>query len=224
MRSLTAWCVMTAGVLFGIAGSASAQTVAPPPAEEKGYVEAFAQSAFGNVTSQSYGGEVGVTIHPHLQVFGEFGIIRNVATTGLSANASLIAGALATLQSAAVDFTVKEPVTFGAGGVRYLIPTTTKLQPYVLAGGGAASVKKDVKFSAGGADITSSLASSPYYTVLGSDLAGTVSKPMITAGGGVVWHVASKLRVDLGYRFGRIMTETTGTNVSRAGVGLGITF
>ena len=199
--------------MLALSGAAYAQTT-----DAKGYIEAVGQSAFGNVTSQSFGAEAGYFITPNIGVYVEGAQVRDTAPSSLGAAAQKIAGPLG------IAYSVRQPVSFGGGGIRYAFNGTDKLQPYVLAGGGAASVKKDVKFSAGGADITSSLASSPYYTVLGSDLAGTVTKPMITAGGGVVWHVASKLRVDLGYRFGRIMTETTGTNVSRAGVGLGITF
>ena len=48
---------------------------------DRGYVEGVAESAFGNVTSQSFGAEVGVTVRPDLQVFGSFGHVRDVATT-----------------------------------------------------------------------------------------------------------------------------------------------
>jgi opacity protein-like surface antigen len=115
-------------------------------------------------------------------------------------------------------------VSFFGGGIRYAFTGYGKLEPYVLGGAGAASVKRDVKFTAGGVDITSSLGSAPYYTVLGTDLTGTLTKPMFTAGGGVAYHATSLLRVDLGYRFARIMTDTSGTNVSRAGIGIGVTF
>ena len=47
---------------------------------DHGYVEGVIQSAFGNVTSQSYGAEVGFTVRPNLQVFGEVGRVRDVAT------------------------------------------------------------------------------------------------------------------------------------------------
>jgi opacity protein-like surface antigen len=222
MRSLMAWCVMAAGALLLVSGNASAQALAPAPAEGKGYVEAFAQSAFSNVTSQSYGGEVGVTIRSHLQVFGEFGIIRNVATASLGTSASVIAGALTQLQPAAVDYTVKEPVTFGAGGVRYLIPTMTKLQPYLQAGAGIAKVKNDVVFKLGGTEAPASVLAQ--YVTIGTDLSGETTKPMITFGGGVVWPVWQQLVVDLQFRFGRILLEDEAVNVGRIGLGIGVRF
>ena len=97
------------------AATVRAQT---PAAEDRGYVQAVAESAFGNVTSQSYGAEAGFTVKPNLQVFGSFGHIGNVATDNLSTAAQSIAGALSQLQLGTVSFSVKEPATFFVGGVR----------------------------------------------------------------------------------------------------------
>jgi len=199
--------------MLALSGAAYAQTT-----DSRGYVEAVAQSAFGNVTSQSFGGEAGYFVTPNIGVFVEGGQVRDASPSALGAAAQRIAAALS------IGFSVREPVSFFGGGIRYAFTGYGKLEPYVLGGAGAASVKRDVKFMAGGVDITSSLGSAPYYTVLGSDLTGTVTKPMFTAGGGVAYHATSLLRVDLGYRFGRIMTDTSGTNVSRAGIGIGVTF
>ena len=74
MRSFV---VLTAGMLtFGSVAHAQSTV----QGASVGYVEAVAQSAFGNVTSQSYGAEAGVTIFPNLQIFVEAGQTRNVAT------------------------------------------------------------------------------------------------------------------------------------------------
>jgi opacity protein-like surface antigen len=199
--------------MLALSGAAYAQTP-----DSRGYVEAVAQSAFGDVTSQSFGGEAGYFITPNIGVFVEGGQVRDAAPSALGAAAQKIAAALS------IGFSVREPVSFFGGGIRYAFTGYGKLEPYVLGGAGAASVKRDVKFTAGGVDITSSLGSAPYYTVLGTDLTGTLTKPMFTAGGGVAYHATSLLRVDLGYRFARIMTDTSGTNVSRAGIGIGVTF
>lgn len=200
--------------------AAQAQAAIAAPASDRGYAEAVAESAFGNVTSQSFGAELGVTVRPALQVFGSFGMVRDVATTEIGTSASAIALALAQLQPAAVSYSVKEPATFFVGGARYRIPVTSMLKPYISGGVGLASVKKDVKFQIGGADASSTLAQ---YVTLGSDIAGDESKAMFTVGGGVVWPAWRQLIVDLHYQFGRISTETPIT-VSRAGIGLGIRF
>jgi opacity protein-like surface antigen len=203
-----------------VASAAGAQTPATATPPDRGYVEAVAESAFGNVTSQSFGAEVGVTVRPDLQVFGSFGNIRDVATSELGAAALTIAGALSQLQPASVGFSVKEPVTFFVGGVRYRIATASKLKPYISGGVGLASVKKDVTFTLGGADAAGTLSQ---FVTLGSDVSGDESKLMFTLGGGVVYPVWHQMIVDLHYHFGHISTETAIT-VSRAGLGLGITF
>ena len=206
---------------FGLSGVARAQSA--PPTSSKGYVEAVAQSAFSNVTSQSFGAEVGVTIVPNVQVFVEGGQVHNVATADISASAQAVAGSLSQTQ-ANVLYSVKQPVTFGVTGVRFIVPMVGKVQPYVMGGGGVAKVKQDVTFTVGGTDVTSTLAQAPYNVQLGSDLSGTFTKPMLVLGGGVVWPAWQQIIVDFQYRYGRIFAEDGGINVSRAGIGIGVRF
>jgi opacity protein-like surface antigen len=212
-------CAVALALMLTAAQAASAQTPAVAP-RDLGYVEVVAESAFGNVTSQSFGADVGFTVTPALQVFGAFGNIRDVSTTEIGASATTIAAALTQLQPGAVSYSVKEPVTFFVGGVRYRFTTASKLKPYVSGGLGIASVKKDVKFLIGGADASSTLSQ---YVTLGTDIAGDESKLMFTLGGGVVYPVWNQVIVDAHYQFGRISTDTAIT-VSRAGIGLGIRF
>jgi opacity protein-like surface antigen len=213
---------IAAVLLSTFTGAAYAQTPAPAaqPAT-RGYAEVVAQSALGNVTSQSFGGELGVTIVPNIQVFLDAGRVNNVATADISSSAQLIAGALSQTQ-ANVLYTVKQPVTFGVAGVKYLITMASKAQPYVMVGGGVAQVKQNATFSAGGVDVTSTL---PQLGVqLGSDLTGSFSKPMFVVGAGVTWPVWHQFAVDFQYRYGRILADDGGINVSRAGIGLGVRF
>ena len=202
--------------------TAFAQTAPATQDEDRGYAELQLHSAFGNVTSQSYGAEIGVTVRPQLQVFVEVGMVRDVATTDIGASAQLIAGFLSQTQSN-VAFKVKEPVTFGAAGVKYLIPTASKLRPYVLGGFGIASVKQDVAFTVGGTDVTSSLATT-YGVQLGTDLSGSFTKPMLVFGAGAQYPAWRRLIVDAQFKFGRIFAEDSGINVSRAGIGVGVRF
>jgi opacity protein-like surface antigen len=207
--------------MLTVATAVNAQT--PPSAAaqpDRGYVEAVAESAFGNVTSQSFGAEVGVTVRPDLQVFGSVGKIRDVATTEIGTSAQTIALALATLQTGAVSYSVKEPVTFFVGGVRYRIPSTMMLKPYILGGLGVATVSKNVQFLIGGVDASSTLAQ---FVAIGTDVSGEETKLMFTLGGGVVWPAWRQLVVDLRYQYGRISTDTAIT-VNRAGIGVGVRF
>jgi len=222
MRSLL---VLMSGaiVLSGVADAQTRTTAAPPsPAVEKGYVEGVAQSAFGNVTTQSYGVELGATVRPDLQVFAEFGKIKDVADTTFTGGASTIASALSRLQPAAVGFSARRPVIFVAGGVKYRPPTMLKVQPYVLGGFGFATVKNDVAFTLGGAE--TSAAALTQYVTFGSDLSGQSTKPLLTLGAGVTVPIWQTLVLDFQYRFGRIFADEQGITVNRAGVGFGVRF
>jgi opacity protein-like surface antigen len=213
-------CVALAAGMLALAGVASAQTPASTPAPDQGYVEGVFQSAFGNVTSQSYGAEFGFTVRPNLQVFGEVGKVGNVATSSIGAAAQSIAGFLSQTQ-ANVAYQVKQPVTFGVAGLKFIVPTDGTLRPYVLAGGGVANVTQDVSFTVGGTDVTNSLPS--FGVTLGTDLSGSFTKPMLVLGAGAMWPW-QRLVVDLQYRFGRIFAEDEGINVNRAGIGIGVRF
>jgi opacity protein-like surface antigen len=181
-----------------------------------------ADAAFGNANSQAYAGEAGFTVMPNVQVFVEGGRVNNVAGAAVGAAAQLIVIALGQTQSS-VGVSVKEPVTFGVAGVRYLIPVTgTKLQPYVMGGIGIAKVKQDVKFTVGGTDVTAGL--QQFGVQLGTDLSGDFTKAMLALGGGVAVPVWERVVLDLHYRYGRIFAPDQGINVNRAGIGLGVRF
>lgn len=202
---------------FALAGAARAQSPVQPTAPSRGYAVAVAQSAFGNVTSQSFGGELGVAVWRGLDVFVDAGLIRDAAPAPLGANAQKVAGAIASVAGSA-EFHVKQPVTFGVAGVKFVVPMTgSRLEPYVLVGGGIARVKRDVTFTTAAGDVSQ-------YVTVGTDLSGSETKPMLSVGGGVgvpVWHA---LVIDLQYRYGRVFTSDAGLNVSRAGVGIGVRF
>jgi opacity protein-like surface antigen len=203
---------------LALSSAAQAQSAAPA---SRGYVEAVAQSAFGNVTSQSFGVELGVGIVQNVQVFADVGYARDTASTELGAAAQVIASFLSQTQTG-VSFSGKQPVTFGVIGLRYAFAASSKVEPYVLGGAGLAQVKKDVSFTVNGTDATSTL--SQLGVVLGTDLSGSETKAMLSLGAGVVWPVWQKLIVDFQYRYGRVFTSDQGLNLSRAGIGIGVRF
>ncbi len=200
-------------------GVANAQTNAP--ATSKGYMEGVAQSAFGNVVSQSFGAEMGVRVAAPLEIFVEGGRMRDVAAPDIGVAAQQIAGFLSRTQTG-VSYRVKQPVTFVAAGVKFEMPVRSNLQPYVMAGGGIAKVQQDVTFAIGGTDVTGNMAQ--YGVVLGSDLSGHFTKAMATFGGGIGWWMWQQLVVDFQYRYGRIFAEDQGISVGRAGIGVGVRF
>jgi opacity protein-like surface antigen len=201
-------------------GVAQAQ-IAPPP--DKGYAEVVAQSAFGNVTSQSFGGEFGFTVLTQMQVFVEAGNVSNVAGTDISTSAQKIAGAISQVQTN-VGYTVKQPVAFGVAGIKFLVPATGSLKPYIMLGGGAARVSQKATFTVAGTDVTGSLSQPQYGSItLGTDLTGSYTKAMLSIGGGVMWSVWKQMVIDVQYRYGRVFSDD-GININRAGIGLGVRF
>jgi opacity protein-like surface antigen len=181
-----------------------------------------AHSAFGNAPSQSYGAEGGFTIAPHLQVFALAGRTSNVAPPALGTGALIIAQYLQRTQPASVSFTAKEPIAFGAAGLKYVFPTSSRLEPYVMGGAGMASVRSNVHFLVGGTDVTSNAAS--YGVTLGTDLSGQSTKPLLTFGGGVLWPFWKNVGLDFQYRFGRMLDGTRGITTQLAGAGLAAKF
>ena len=209
--------LMVASLVGMLALSGVAQAQSAPPS--KGYIEGIAQSAFGNVTSQSFGAEGGVSLTDTVQVFAEFGMVRDTAPDTLGPAAQKIAVALGSGSS----YSVAQPVGFGLLGLRYNIPMEGRaLHPYLSVGGGLASVKRDVAFLVNGTDVTEKL--DTYGVVLGSDLAGTERKLMISGGVGLIYNITRTFLFDANYRFGRIQTDGTATNVQRVGAGIGFRF
>jgi opacity protein-like surface antigen len=205
-----------------VTGAAQAQTATGSGDYDTGYVEGIAQSAFGNVTSQSFGAEAGIHYGPHLRFFGELGLIRDTAADSLGTAAEIIAGYLTQTQSGAVSHSVRQPVFFIGGGVRYVIPYDEEFEPYVVGGFGLSRVKRDVAFSVSDTDVTDTIGS--YGVALGSDLSGTSSRPMLNLGGGLVWNARRSLFVDLQYRFGRVYDDGQAFTVNRVGAGIGVRF
>ncbi len=209
--------LMIAIAVAAFAASAQAQANAGAAPPDKGYAELVAQSAFGNVTSQSFGGEVGFAIRPDMLVFVDAGYVRDAAPASLGARAQTIAAGISAAAGGA-DFRVRQPVAFGVAGLKYVFRVAgTKAEPYVLGGGGLASVKRDVTFSTAAGDITQ-------FVTLGTDLSGSETKGMISLGGGVGLPLGRLVILDLQYRYGRVFTSDGGLNVNRAGVGIGVRF
>ena len=200
-------------IALGAVASAQSPTAAD---DSKGYVEAVAQSAFGNVTSQSFGGELGVTIKRGLQVFVDAGYVRDTTPSSLSSSAQAIANDI-TAKAGGGGYQVKQPVTFGVAGLKFHLPVDqSRFAPYVMVGGGAARVEKDVSFTVASGQVSD-------YVTVGSDLAGTETKGMVSAGIGIEIGFGGAFIVDLQYRFGRVFTSE-GLNINRVGAGVGVRF
>jgi len=214
--------VWAVGVLVWIAAGGAAYAQSASTSFDRGFGMAVAQSSFGSSTSQSYGGEFGFRIKPRLIGFLEIGQVNDTAPSSLGTSAQAIASFVGRTQNN-VGYSASQPILFGVAGVRYTFPgQSQKLEPYVLGGAGIARVKRDVTFTVGGTDVTGSMGN--YGVVLGSDLSGQETRPMVSLGGGVAWKAWQHLIIDFEYRYGYIWTGGQGTNLNRAGVGFGVWF
>jgi len=204
---------------FTCAAVAAAQPGAgAASAPETGYLEGVAQSAFGHVTSQSYGVEAGYRVRPQVDLFFELGRAADVSTQGVEDDAQVIAGALA---GSGVSVTVREPVAFLTVGGKYLIATSGGFHPYVLGGLGMARVTQDVLFRTGGVDVTSTI--SQFGVALGGDLSGTATNAMVTLGTGAMIPIGPRFVLDLQLRLNRVLSSPA-IFFGRAGLGLGVRF
>jgi Outer membrane protein beta-barrel domain len=191
-------------------------TAAPLLAQtERGYVTGMGGFAVSpDITSGDVMGEAGVRIAPHLMLFGDLGQFHNLQPSDVQ---PVVDGtsALTTAQGLSVIGSARVPAWYYVGGLRFEVPTHSRISPYVLGGIGSARLtpKADFTFESGtlpdgstpqvGDDVTSALVS-----------AGDFSAPpatnafMFTVGGGVDVPVARHWAVDVGYRSSRVSADT----------------
>ena len=211
------WLTVAAAGAAVVMASGVAQGQTRITEDPKGYAGIVAESAFGNVTSQSFGAEAGYAVTPQFVIFIEGGRVMDAAPSSLGQGAQIIAVALGV---ANVTYAVKEPINFFATGVKYMIPTGTKFEPYLLAGGGVGMAKPDAEFSIAGVNVNDRLAQ--FGVVLGADLSGTSTAAMMEVGGGVVF-LLPHVYFDLGARYNRLFTDAA-IPFGRVGLGFGFRF
>ncbi len=204
--------------LFTGAGVAGAQTKAADP-DGRFSAQFNVAATLGHKSSSAFGGELDYRFNDDWDLFFETGRMANVASSALDDRAQLIANAIGASTSL-----VQRAVYFDVGG-RYRLMARGRWDPYVMLGFGAANVKTRTNFSINGVDVTNG-----DLVVLGTDLAGTLTKPFLMIGGGATMPFKHRYFVDLTYRYGRIFARTgqiendTGVNTQRVQVGVGFKF
>jgi opacity protein-like surface antigen len=194
-----------------LAGTARAQT--PSAKDGRMSVEFTAAATLGHKSDSAFGGEFDYRYNDDWDVFFEAGRMGNVASSALDSRAQVIANAIGA--SASV---VQRAVYFDVGA-RYRLMARGRWDPYVMVGFGGAGVKTRTTFSANG-DLVA----------LGTDLSGTLTKPLLMIGAGATMPFKHRYFVDLSYRYGRIFARTgeiendTGTNTQRVQIGVGLKF
>jgi opacity protein-like surface antigen len=202
MRALT-----TLLILLAVPAASFAQT-------PRGYANlAGGFAVTSDNTSGDVVGEAGVRVAPNLFVFGNLGRFENVAPSAFQQTVDATSASLAT-GGLGVTGTARVPAWYTMGGVRWIVPTSTRIAPYVFGGAGLAHVTDTATFTyssgtlAGatpisGDDVTQQLVSLGDYVQPASSNAF-----MLSFGGGVQAPVAPRLVFDVGYRVSRIGTDT----------------
>jgi len=181
-------------------------------------------ATFGNKASGSFGGEVGGRVIDPIEVFIEFGRMRNVGTSALQDRADIIAnfikGSAETSQKA----------TFFDIGVKYRGPAFAGIwRPYVGLGIGNAKVETASTFTVNGTDVTSQLPAL-YGVVLGNDLTSSLNKVFLTIPIGVQGTFMRRYFVDGSYRYGHLFAKPddidgdVGITAQRLQIGFGVRF
>lgn len=210
-------------VLIGtLALAARSQAQAPAQSDAYKFFAAFdAGATFGHKSSSSFGGEVGMpNLFGPLGVSIEGGRMNNVGTEGLDARALIIANAIGATASASYK------ANFFDVAARYSPAMDWKAHPYVMFGVGVAEVRAETVLTVNGTTVTPESVGVQF----GTDLNGTVRKPLIVFGGGAIYPLTERVFVDGSFRYGRILAKTsetendTGINTARAQVGIGVRF
>jgi opacity protein-like surface antigen len=220
MRLVRVATLVACSSLMGAALCRAQMASATGSDESRAYLEVTAAATVGHNASGSFGAEGGLRVMNGLDAFLEAGHMRNIGTSALDARAQVIGNAVGAVTASHYE------VNYFDLGVRYHLPITGMLHPFVVLGAGVAQVRSVTNFTVGG------VATSPdaLGISLGSDLGGALKKPLLTLGGGVTAKFAKRYFVDGSLRYGRILARTnqiendTGINTTRLQLGVGVKF
>lgn len=215
--------VMAFGAMVvGLTGSASAQSGA---ADAPFSVQFTVGPTFGHSSDLSLGGEFDYKLGTEWEAFVEVGRMRNVATSAMEDAAQVVVNALGGSAS------IAQKANYFNAGIKYLlVPFGGGYQPYLGLGAGMAQLRKDVRFTIGGTELSEDQLLNQYGVQLGADLAGTSNRPMFTVIGGVSRNFGGSAFFDVSYRYGAIFAkkdlieDDTVTNTQRLQVGIGLRF
>jgi len=173
----------------------------------------FAVSPDG--TSGDMLGEVGVRIAPHLYVFGDMGQFHNLQPSQLQPAVTSTDTALSG-DGVTVTGVARVPAWYGMGGVRWTLPVSARVSPYVFGGAGFARLTPSAQFTYTGgtlAGVATPPSTGDNVTTQLVSLGDFTQPPASTAfmfavGGGVEAPIAPHLVADVGYRVSRVAADT----------------
>ena len=215
-----------------LAAALVALTAAPSMAQtERGYISAAGGFAVSpDTTSGAVLAEGGVRVAPHLSVFGDLGQYHNLQPSAVQPLVDSTTASLSQSNGLNVIGEGRVPAWYSLGGLRFEVPTHSRVSPYALGGIGFARLTPTAQFtySSGplpdgttpsvGDDVTSQLETAGAFVT-----PPATNSFMFTLGGGVEVPVARHWAVNAGYRFSRITTDTP-INTQGATFGFGYRF
>jgi hypothetical protein len=176
MRKLIFATVVTA--FLGAASSVTAQ--------DSGFVQGFGSLQLEDVTNTnpSFGGVIGGSLTPNIQVIGEAGRIGNMLPSTVS---TLLAFS---------PFGFGVSAWYGQGGVRFT-SSGSAFRPYAEASAGFARLHSNLRGFAGSTGLIDDIA----LRLLDR------TEPIATVGGGVIFG-GGPLIADLGYRYCKVLSSS----------------
>ncbi len=166
------------------------------------------------------GGELGLRVTDHIDLFGEGVWLQDVATRRRLGLASEVASILQTSQGSAASGTIVAPAVCVDAGARFTL-TGGRVRPYVVLGAGMARMTLKPTFTLGGSNVTANLTT--YGVTLGSDLSGESTEPAFTGGLGVLMG-QGRWYLDGGLRATRIQAVDEGITAVRGTITFGLRF
>ncbi len=197
LRRLVPACLTAALMLATVVSPAAAQATPPP---HPFVVHALAGVTFGGPGGALFGAGAGVDIAavPGLTVFGELGKLTNVMTSDLQD----IVDGLTGDDEAEVDieFEMGLPTTYGLGGARFHIPTTSPMGVFVEGGLGVGRVGISITRIVDGEDF------SEFFEEFLEDLGvvASTTEVLLVVGGGITYPVTPRVDITGGVRLTRI--------------------
>lgn len=174
---------------------------------EHGFIRGLGGLTFGSTeTASIVGGGVGVNLGDDIQITGEFGRIHNVMPKDISEMLDDLADLLTLELGVPVNFGATLPTIYGLGGVRYNVPTASRIRPFVEAQVGFANISADIEAEVFGIDVSDEVQEE-------ADL-DSATEFLLGLGGGIGIGLTDALAVDIGYRYGRIFTDDPAINTN----------
>jgi len=187
------------GMLCLDASTARAQTPAPATQETKRSIAVSGGPTLGHKSAGYVSIEFDWRVTNKIDVFVEGGHMGNVGTKALDTNASVIANAIG-LSVGSTGIRVNH---FDAGIRFNVTPPRPNIHPYAVFGIGVAHATTEVTFTnASGAVVDPGIP-------LGGDLSGSNNKTMLIFGGGITYPFRKNYYLDVGYRFGGILSNVS---------------